>query len=238
MGFPFELVADPAEALCARFDVIRMKKMYGKDVRGIERSTFVLGPGWRNREGVARGTGAGACGRGARVRAIAARLTDEAMADMLVRLYALPDVGLALDEAARHGVAVRRPEPWERDLTVGWVRATFSDGWAAECDLAFTTRPASCFVAIRHQSLVGFACHDCTRRNFFGPAGVDPATRGLGCGAALTLAALASMRDAGYAYAIIGGVGPAQFYAKVAGATPIDGSTPGIYDFGLVQREH
>ena len=42
MAFPFELVSDPDEALCKRFDVIRMKKMYGKDVRGIERSTFVF----------------------------------------------------------------------------------------------------------------------------------------------------------------------------------------------------
>ena len=42
MGFPFELVSDADEALCAQFDVIRQKKMYGKDVRGIERSTFVL----------------------------------------------------------------------------------------------------------------------------------------------------------------------------------------------------
>ncbi len=43
MAFPFELVSDPDEVLCRRFDVIRMKKMYGKDVRGIERSTFVIG---------------------------------------------------------------------------------------------------------------------------------------------------------------------------------------------------
>ena len=42
MGFPFELISDPDEALCRRFDVIRMKRMYGKDVRGIERSTFVI----------------------------------------------------------------------------------------------------------------------------------------------------------------------------------------------------
>ncbi len=42
MAFPFELVCDPDEALSRRFDVIRMKKMYGKDVRGIERSTFVI----------------------------------------------------------------------------------------------------------------------------------------------------------------------------------------------------
>ncbi len=43
MEFPFELVSDPDEALCSRFDVIRQKKMYGRDVRGIERSTFVVG---------------------------------------------------------------------------------------------------------------------------------------------------------------------------------------------------
>lgn len=40
--FPFELVSDPDEALCAQFGVIRMKNMYGKQVRGIERSTFVI----------------------------------------------------------------------------------------------------------------------------------------------------------------------------------------------------
>lgn len=42
-GFPFELVSDADEALCGLFDVIRMKNMYGRQVRGVERSTFVLG---------------------------------------------------------------------------------------------------------------------------------------------------------------------------------------------------
>ncbi len=42
MGFPFELVSDQEEELCKEFDVIKMKNMYGKKVRGIERSTFVL----------------------------------------------------------------------------------------------------------------------------------------------------------------------------------------------------
>jgi hypothetical protein len=37
------------------------------------------------------------------------------------------------------------------------------------------------------------------------------------------------MRQAGYGYAIIGGVGPADFYVKTVGATPIEGSEPGIY---------
>lgn len=42
MGFPFELISDPDETLCKAFGVIRMKNMYGKQVRGIERSTFVI----------------------------------------------------------------------------------------------------------------------------------------------------------------------------------------------------
>ncbi|MEP7276899.1 MAG: peroxiredoxin [Betaproteobacteria bacterium] len=42
MAFPFELLSDADEALCRQFDVIRLKKMYGKEVRGIERSTFVV----------------------------------------------------------------------------------------------------------------------------------------------------------------------------------------------------
>src|SRR5512144_1619452 len=42
MGFPFELLSDADEKLCKEFDVIKMKNMYGKKVRGIERSTFVI----------------------------------------------------------------------------------------------------------------------------------------------------------------------------------------------------
>jgi peroxiredoxin Q/BCP len=44
MEFPFELISDADEKLCAQFDVIKMKNMYGKKVRGIERSTFLIGP--------------------------------------------------------------------------------------------------------------------------------------------------------------------------------------------------
>ncbi|MBL3527726.1 MAG: peroxiredoxin [gamma proteobacterium endosymbiont of Lamellibrachia anaximandri] len=41
-AFPFELLSDKEEALCNAFDVIKMKNMYGKKVRGIERSTFLI----------------------------------------------------------------------------------------------------------------------------------------------------------------------------------------------------
>jgi peroxiredoxin Q/BCP len=42
MKFPFPLLSDADEALCTQFGVIKMKNMYGKKVRGIERSTFVI----------------------------------------------------------------------------------------------------------------------------------------------------------------------------------------------------
>ena len=43
-GFRFELASDPDEALCNAFDVIKPKKLYGRDYIGIERSTFLIDP--------------------------------------------------------------------------------------------------------------------------------------------------------------------------------------------------
>jgi len=43
-ALPFQLISDADESLCKAFDVIQMKNMYGKQVRGIERSTFIINP--------------------------------------------------------------------------------------------------------------------------------------------------------------------------------------------------
>ncbi|NVK44637.1 MAG: peroxiredoxin [Oceanospirillaceae bacterium] len=48
-SFPFELISDPDETLCKLFDVIKLKKMYGKEHLGVERSTFLI-----DKEGVLR----------------------------------------------------------------------------------------------------------------------------------------------------------------------------------------
>jgi peroxiredoxin Q/BCP len=42
LQLPFELISDPDEVICQLFDVIKLKNMYGKQVRGIERSTFLI----------------------------------------------------------------------------------------------------------------------------------------------------------------------------------------------------
>jgi peroxiredoxin Q/BCP len=42
LDLPFELISDPDEKLCEQFGVMKLKNMYGKQVRGVERSTFVF----------------------------------------------------------------------------------------------------------------------------------------------------------------------------------------------------
>jgi predicted N-acetyltransferase YhbS len=77
--------------------------------------------------------------------------------------------------------------------------------------------------------MLGFACYDTTAKAFFGPTGVGEAARGKGVGTALLMLCLHDMLAQGYAYAIIGGAGPQDFYAKTCGAVAIDGSWPGVY---------
>ena len=150
------------------------------------------------------------------------------MHDMLVKLYALPSLEQALAIVATQGIVVKRAIAPERAMVIAWVRDSFPTS-AAEVETAFAQVPAACFIALHDARIVGFACHDVTARNFFGPEGVDASMRGKGIGRALLLSALHAQRVAGYAYAIIGGVGPAAFYEKCVGATSIEGSTPGIY---------
>jgi GNAT superfamily N-acetyltransferase len=150
------------------------------------------------------------------------------MADMLVRLYGLPAPDAALAALAAQAVQVRRALVPERPRVDAWINEHFGD-WAAEVDVTFARLPVSCFLALRRDEILGFACYDGICRNFFGPTAVLEAERGRGIGRALLLAALHAQRAQGYAYSIIGGVGPAEFYAKAVGAIPIEGSSPGIY---------
>ncbi|MGE5337042.1 MAG: GNAT family N-acetyltransferase [Gemmatimonadota bacterium] len=150
------------------------------------------------------------------------------MADMLVRLYELPPLEGELGALAVNGVQVRRAILAEKPPVMAWVQIHVA-AWAAEVEATFARLPISCFIALRGQDLLGFACYDGICRNFFGPTAVLQAERGRGIGRALLLAALHAQRAQGYAYSIIGGVGPAGFYAKTVGAMPIEGSTPGIY---------
>lgn len=147
------------------------------------------------------------------------------MSDMLVKLYDLPPLAPPRDP----DVTVRRALAPEQHLVLDWVRRVFSDFWVSECTVAYTRTPPAVFVATHAGKPVGFACYDATARGMFGPTGVDESVRGRGIGRALLLAALHDMSAQGYAYAVIGGVGPADFYERVVGATLIPDSEPGVY---------
>jgi GNAT superfamily N-acetyltransferase len=149
--------------------------------------------------------------------------------DMLVKLYELPDSQAAYQRLQQAGITLRRALAPEKHIVTSWVRKNFSDAWASEVDVAFSRQPVSCFIAIQQSKVVGFACHDATCANFFGPTGVEPNARKNGIGAALLFACLEAMKQQGFGYAIIGGVGPAAFYSKTVGAVAIEGSEPGIY---------
>jgi ribosomal protein S18 acetylase RimI-like enzyme len=149
--------------------------------------------------------------------------------DMLVKLYNLPNSQAAFERLNVTGCMVRRALAPEKHKVVAWVRKTFSEAWASEAEVAFSRQPISCFIAIQKGKIVGFACHDATCPNLFGPTGIEPAARKSGIGTALLFACLEAMKQQGFGYAIIGGVGPADFYSKAVGAVPIEGSEPGIY---------
>ena len=149
--------------------------------------------------------------------------------DMLVKLYDLPESRSLRERLAKAGISVRRALAPEKHKVTAWIRDNFSEGWVSETEVAFSRQPVSCFIAVKDGRITGFACHDATCRNFFGPTGVTPKARKSGIGTALLLACLEDMKQQGFGYAIIGGVGPADYYAKAVGAVLIEGSEIGVY---------
>ena len=153
------------------------------------------------------------------------------MGDMLVRLYALTQRPEEIP-----GVTVRRPLPHETDLVKGWIDGSFGGAWASEFEGSFKRFPITAFIALRDQSLIGFACYEATSLGYFGPVGVAQAERGKGIGRHLLMRCLWGLQELGYAYAFIGGADKAaEFYARTIGAVPIPDSSPGIYPAVSIQ---
>lgn len=151
------------------------------------------------------------------------------MTDMLVKLYTLPDPHDLYRQLAEAGIDIRRGLAPEKHIVMRWAKKNFSDYWESEVDVAMSAHPVNCWLATHEGRLVGFGCYDTTLRGFFGPTGVDKTYRGKGIGKALLLACLHDMRAQGYGYAIIGGIGPADFYAASVGAVEIPDSSPSVY---------
>ncbi len=151
------------------------------------------------------------------------------MIDMLVRLYDLPDSADLARSVADAGITVRRARAFEKHNVTSFIGRHFSGKWVSEAEVAMSRQPVACIIATRDREIIGFACYDTTMRGFFGPTGVAESARGRGVGRLLLMRGLEGLRDTGHAYAIIGGVGPREFYEKACGAIEIPGSNPGIY---------
>ncbi|MBK1791542.1 GNAT family N-acetyltransferase [Persicirhabdus sediminis] len=151
------------------------------------------------------------------------------MIDMLVRLLELPASDELVKRVEDQGIIIRRARPYEKHIVANWAEENFAPKWKSEVEIACTRQPVTCYIATKDKKILGFACYDSTAKAYFGPTGVSESARGTGIGKALLFKCLEGLREQGYVYGIIGGVGPKEFYEKACGAIEIPGSDPGIY---------
>jgi len=152
------------------------------------------------------------------------------MPDLLIKLYDLP-LEKYRKERFDGDFKIIRPLSCDKSKVLNFVRKKFNESWADECERCFSNVPISCFVSVKDQSIIGFACYDATAKGFFGPIGIEPEERGKEVGTRLLFSCLGDMWDNGYGYAVVGWVDEYQinFYEKSTSATVIPGSSPGIY---------
>ena len=148
---------------------------------------------------------------------------------MLVNLLKLPPLESLVKKLAEQDVNIRRAQPFEITPVREFIEKNFSVSWADEISIGFANKPVSVYIATRAGRVIGFAGYECTRKAFFGPTGVREDERGRGVGKALLVTSLWGLRELGYVYGIIGGVGPMEFYREAVGAFVIPDSEPGIY---------
>ncbi len=79
------------------------------------------------------------------------------MQDLLVKLYALPDVKPDVDKLQAEGVNIRKAMAYEKHQVVEWVEDNFGVGWASESYVSFSNHPVTCFIATENNKITGFA---------------------------------------------------------------------------------
>lgn len=151
------------------------------------------------------------------------------MQDMLVNLLNLPSADTICSKLEKEGIKICRAMAPNMYQVIEFVEKVTGLRAKGEASVCFSKNPISCFIAVKGNEIIGYACYEATMRDFFGPTEVLQKYRGKGIGTALLIKSLEGLRDMGYAYAIIGGVGPQEFYRKTVRATLIKGSNPGVY---------
>jgi GNAT superfamily N-acetyltransferase len=148
------------------------------------------------------------------------------MADLLVKLYDfdIPDSDTGLTE---QGIYIKKACIVDKPVIMRFISEYFPN-WISECEYALFNSPISIYIAVKDRELIGFACYDAGVRGFFGPTGVRPDFRRKGVGNALLQKSLCSMKEYGYAYAVIGWIAEdaRSFYIRYAKAVEIPDSPP------------
>ncbi len=150
------------------------------------------------------------------------------MADMLVNLITLPQFDIDAHEK-KANVKIFRPLAPDKQGVLNFVKELSGVNAMGEMDVCFAHFPPTCFVATIDGELVGYSCYDAVAKDFFGPTAVKQEHRGKGIGKLLLFKTLYAMRECGYVYAIIGCIGPREFYEKTVNAKIIDENNNSIY---------
>ena len=126
------------------------------------------------------------------------------MADMLVKLYNIPNSYEIEKKLSEEGIKIKKALAPDRSRIIDFSRACAKEDYSDEVTAAFSNNPITCYIATKEKKIIGFACYEATAKDFFGPMAVLENERKKGIGKALLLKSLESMQEFGYAYAIIG----------------------------------
>lgn len=153
------------------------------------------------------------------------------MSDMLVDLYSICNSNEIEKELQKEGIRIKKALAPDRTKIVAFAKNCTDEDYSDEVIAAFANNPITCYIATRDKKLIGFACFEATAKNFFGPTAVLAEERKKGIGKALLIKSLESMRDMGYAYAIIGWPTKSAipFYEKSVDAKMLEDKTLGVY---------
>ena len=153
------------------------------------------------------------------------------MADMLVKLFHLPDSHELEQKLLAEGIRIKKALAPDRTKVVEFAKTCANSDYSDEVEAAFCNNPVTCYIATKDKKLIGFACYEATAKDFFGPTAVKEDERGKGIGKALLLKSLESMKEMGYVYAIIGWPTrkAVSFYEHTVNATMIEDESMGVY---------
>ncbi|MBC5637522.1 GNAT family N-acetyltransferase [Ornithinibacillus sp. BX22] len=121
-------------------------------------------------------------------------------------------------------LGIKKAIPADEKQLVSFVEQHFSKELAETIGDAFDHNESNVYIAVDDsKAIIGFAAFDVYKRKkgYFGPMGVIHSNRAKGIGYRLLHHCLRDMKELGYAYAIIGGAGPIEFYEKACQAVVI-----------------